>query len=66
MLCGHGAACGQIDEDAIFYLMSRGIPEKEARNILIRAFVSEVVDTISIESVKEHVHGLISDKLNNL
>ena len=66
VLCGHGAACGQIDEDAIFYLMSRGIPEKEARNILIRAFVSEVVDTISIESVKEHVHGLISDKLNNL
>lgn len=64
--CGHGAACGKIDEDAIFYLMSRGMNEETARSTLIRAFMSEVVDTIKDDSVREHVNGLVVEKLRNL
>ncbi len=42
--CSHGATTGQLDEEALFYLCSRGIPEKEARAMLIGAFVAEVMD----------------------
>jgi len=64
--CGHGAACGNLDEDAMFYLRSRGIEEEEARMMLIRAFVSEVVDAIEEQSIQDHVAALISEKLDNL
>ena len=64
--CGHGAACGELDDDAMFYLLSRGIGEEEARMLLIRAFVSEVVDAIEEQSVHDHVAALIATKLDNL
>lgn len=64
--CGHGAACGNLDEDAMFYLRSRGIEEEEARMMLIRAFVSEVVDAIEEQSIQDHVAALIAEKLDNL
>ena len=64
--CGHGAACGNLDEDAMFYLRSRGIEEEEARMMLIRAFVSEVVDAIQEQSIHDHVAALIATKLDNL
>jgi Fe-S cluster assembly protein SufD len=51
--CGHGATAGALDEDLLFYLRARGIPEKEAEALLIQAFVGEVVDTIAQESVRE-------------
>ena len=64
--CGHGAACGQIDEDAIFYLMSRGVSEEQAKRILIRAFVAEVIDTVQDDTLKEHLQNLVETKLENL
>ncbi len=64
--CGHGAACGELDEDAMFYLRSRGILEEDARMILIRAFASEVVDAIEDRSLHDHVAALIAEKLGNL
>ena len=64
--CGHGAACGNLDEDAMFYLRSRGIEEEEARMMLIRAFASEVVDAIQEPSIHTHVSALIAAKLDNL
>ncbi len=64
--CGHGAACGNLDDDAMFYLRSRGIEEEEARMMLIRAFVSEIVDAIQEPSIHEHVAALIANKLDNL
>ncbi len=64
--CGHGAACGNLDEDAMFYLRSRGIEEEEARMMLIRAFASEVVDAIQEPSIHGHVSALIAAKLDNL
>ena len=48
----HGATVGQLDESALFYLRSRGIPEPMARGLLVRAFVSEVVDAIPVEALR--------------
>lgn len=51
--CAHGATSGQIDEDLLFYLRSRGIPEAEARTLLVLAFLSEAVEEIGEEIVVE-------------
>ncbi len=53
--CAHGATVGELDAAQLHYLMSRGIPEAEARALLIEAFVAEVAETIENESVREHV-----------
>ncbi|MDJ0932900.1 Fe-S cluster assembly protein SufD [Breoghania sp.] len=51
--CAHGATSGQIDEDLLFYLRARGIPEAEARTLLVLAFLSEVIEEIGDEQVVE-------------
>ncbi len=51
--CGHGATAGQLDEDLLFYLRARGIPEREARALLIASFVGEVLDKIEDEALRE-------------
>jgi Fe-S cluster assembly protein SufD len=61
--CGHGAACGQIDERQLFYLRSRGLSEQAARSWLVRGFVAEVVDTIRQERYKKHVDKLVEARL---
>ena len=53
--CNHGSTIGQLDEDAMFYLRARGIGEAEARNLLVYAFASEIVDRIKTDSVREQV-----------
>ena len=53
--CFHGATIGQIDTDAVFYLMSRGIAEDEAQRILIRGFAGEIIDAIRLPSVKDRL-----------
>ena len=50
--CGHGATAGQIDEDMMFYLRARGIPEAEARALLISAFVGEALDKVEDETLR--------------
>ena len=50
--CTHGAAIGQIDEDAIFYLRARGLTLAEARDMLIHAFAGEILDRVQIEPLK--------------
>ena len=50
--CGHGSTAGQIDEDLMFYLRARGIPEAEARALLIAAFVGEALDKIENEALR--------------
>jgi Fe-S cluster assembly protein SufD len=57
--CSHGSTTGQFDEEAVFYLKSRGIPESQARDLLIRAFVGEVFDLISNESVSQYAESLL-------
>jgi Fe-S cluster assembly protein SufD len=51
--CGHGATAGDLDEDLLFYLRARGIPEKEAEALLIQAFVGEAVEGIEHARLRE-------------
>ncbi|MGK2739963.1 Fe-S cluster assembly protein SufD [Tepidicaulis sp. LMO-SS28] len=53
--CAHGSTIGELDDDALFYLRSRGIDEKTARTLLIRAFLEEVLETIPLEEAKADV-----------
>ena len=50
--CTHGAAIGQLDEDAIFYLRARGLTFFEARDMLIHAFAGEILDRVKVEPLK--------------
>jgi Fe-S cluster assembly protein SufD len=61
--CSHGATVGQMDEEPLFYLRSRGIPEKSAKALLVNAFASDILEHIKIESLKEHLKEIISHKL---
>lgn len=62
--CSHGAAIGQLDEESIFYLRSRGIGEEQAKAVLIRAFANDVFDEIKLEPLHEHLNHLVFEKLN--
>ncbi len=53
--CNHGSTIGQIQEEPLFYLRSRGIGEQDARNLLVLAFASEIVDRMKVEPVREQV-----------
>jgi Fe-S cluster assembly protein SufD len=61
--CGHGATCGALDGDLLFYLMARGIPRKEAQALLIRSFLGAPVETLSHEPLREAIGVLIDDWL---
>jgi Fe-S cluster assembly protein SufD len=53
--CNHGSTIGQLDEEALFYLRSRGIAAEDARSLLVYAFASEIVERMKIDAVREHV-----------
>lgn len=53
--CTHGATIGQLDETALFYLRSRGIPKKAARSLLIYAFASEIIDYVKVDLLKNQL-----------
>ena len=61
--CAHGAAVGHLDEDALFYLRSRGVPGQAARGILTYAFAREMVDLIPHELLRARVGALVTDRL---
>jgi len=61
--CSHGCTIGQLDEDAMFYLQSRGIPEKEARALLMYAFANNVLESVRIPELKARINKLIAKKL---
>lgn len=58
--CTHGASTGRLDDDAVFYLRSRGIALAAARAMLIDAFVYDITDAITNDSVRAHVTSLIA------
>lgn len=60
--CSHGATVGQLDEDALFYLQSRGLNLTSARNLLTYAFGAEVINFIPVDSVKQQLADLILAK----
>ena len=61
--CGHAASVGPVDEDAIFYLTSRGIPRDEAERLIVSGFFQEVLDRVKIEEVREGAEQAIQDEL---
>ena len=61
--CSHGCTIGQLDEDALFYLRTRGISKEDASAILTFAFAAEAMDKISIEPLAKMVKNLMEDKL---
>ncbi|MCC7159270.1 MAG: Fe-S cluster assembly protein SufD [Ignavibacteria bacterium] len=61
--CSHGAAIGQLDEEAVFYLRSRGIGEELARKVLIRAFANDIFETLTSAELHDHLNHLVYDKL---
>ncbi len=60
--CSHGSTVGQLDEQALFYMRSRGISEQEARMLLMFAFVNEVIDTIRLDALKDRLHLLVEKR----
>ncbi len=62
--CSHGCTIGQLDEDALFYMRSRGIKEKEAKAVLTYAFASEVIESISIPELRILAQNLLIKKLD--
>ena len=57
--CSHGATVGQLDGNALFYMRSRGIPESEARMLLMVAFTHDVIEKVRIEKLKERLHKMV-------
>ncbi len=61
--CSHGATVGQIDNDALFYIKSRGISEYNAKLLLMYAFAAEVINQISIQPLKDRIDDLVKKRL---
>ncbi|MCK6618563.1 MAG: Fe-S cluster assembly protein SufD [Cyclobacteriaceae bacterium] len=62
--CSHGCTTGQLDEEAIFYLRSRGINHETARAMVLYAFASEVLETITDTSLRTYIDNLVSERLH--
>ena len=61
--CSHGCTIGQLDESAMFYMRSRGIPEKEAKALLMYAFSNNVLSSVKIPELKQRITKIIANKL---
>ena len=61
--CSHGCTVGQLDESAMFYMQSRGIPKKESKALLMYAFSNEVIESVRIPELKSRINKIIAMKL---
>ncbi|BDW92494.1 Fe-S cluster assembly protein SufD [Flagellimonas marinaquae] len=61
--CSHGCTIGQLDDEALFYLRSRGIPKKEAKALMMYAFANNVLESVRIPELKVRINKIIADKL---
>ena len=64
--CTHGATVGRIDETALFYMKSRGVPNELARRLLTYAFAAEVLETIEVEVVKERLERATMERFTGI
>jgi len=62
--CAHGATVGQLEEEELFYLLSRGLNEQLARNLLTYGFAEEIINKIEIESIKKQLDEAVLNRLN--
>jgi Fe-S cluster assembly protein SufD len=60
--CSHGATTGQLDADALFYMRSRGIPEQEARMMLMQAFMVDVIDMVKMDGLRDRLRHLVEKR----
>lgn len=61
--CAHGSTTGQLDQEAIFYMKTRGIQERKAKTLLMSAFIGDVLDKIEISAYKDYVKYLVNRRL---
>ena len=64
--CAHGAAVGQLDDEALFYLRTRGIAQQAARDLLTDAFASEMLDLIQVPPLRSRVRQMLATRLNDV
>jgi Fe-S cluster assembly protein SufD len=62
--CSHGSTIGFLDQDALFYLRSRGIGEVEAQNMLVYAFANDIVEQIHLKPLRERLENLLMERLS--
>lgn len=62
--CSHGATIGKLDQEAYFYIRSRGVEDKIAQSMLIHAFVSDVIEAVNIEPMRDQLNHKLFEKLN--
>ncbi|MEO5858916.1 MAG: Fe-S cluster assembly protein SufD [Pyrinomonadaceae bacterium] len=62
--CSHGATVGQLEEEELFYLLTRGLPEPLARNLLTYGFVEQIINKIGIEAIKSDLDAAVLNRLN--
>jgi Fe-S cluster assembly protein SufD len=60
--CSHGCTVGQFDEEALFYLKSRGIADRAARALMVQAFIGDVLEGFGQEEVAQEVEGLLAQR----
>lgn len=63
--CTHGSTIGQLDENALFYMQARGIGKDEAKNLLMYAFASELVERMKVEPVRDQLQSLLLERLGS-
>ena len=61
--CSHGCTTGQLDEEELFYLRSRGISKEKARALLLTAFAEDILEKINVDFIREHLHHKILSRL---
>jgi Fe-S cluster assembly protein SufD len=64
--CTHGATVGQVDEDQLFYLMSRGLPKELATRMIVEGFFEDVLGREPVESIRDNLRNLIERKLDEV
>ena len=64
MKCSHGATVGQLEEEELFYLVSRGLHRDLARNLLTYGFAEEIVKNIKFESIRAQLDSAILNRLH--
>lgn len=62
--CAHGATVGQLEEEELFYLLTRGLPENLARNLLTYGFAEEIISKIGIEGIRSDLDAAVLNRLN--
>ena len=61
--CAHGATCGALDDDLLFYLMARGLPRSEAEALMVQAFLGEAMELVEHEQLREALNGIAEEWL---